>query len=32
VGYRGFLTVWPDPAGDSRAQFTAIVNRLKTIS
>ncbi len=29
IGYHGFLTVWPDPAGDPRSQFSAIVNRLK---
>jgi sugar phosphate isomerase/epimerase len=31
IGYRGFLTVWPDPARDPRGQFTAIVERLKHI-
>jgi sugar phosphate isomerase/epimerase len=30
VGYSGFLTIWPDPAGDARGQFTAIANRLKS--
>jgi sugar phosphate isomerase/epimerase len=29
VGYRGFLTVWPDPARDPAAQFTAAAERLK---
>jgi sugar phosphate isomerase/epimerase len=29
IGYSGFLTVWPDTAGDARSQFTAVVNRLK---
>ena len=28
IGYQGFLTVWPDPASDPRAQFQAIVSRL----
>jgi sugar phosphate isomerase/epimerase len=28
VGYRGFLTVWPDPAREPGPQFTAVVNRL----
>jgi sugar phosphate isomerase/epimerase len=32
VGYRGFLTVWPDPSSDPRSQFTAIVNRLQQLS
>ncbi|WP_165219807.1 sugar phosphate isomerase/epimerase family protein [Aquisphaera insulae] len=32
VGYRGSLTVWPDPAGDPRAAVTAIAGRLKTLS
>jgi sugar phosphate isomerase/epimerase len=29
VNYRGYLTVWPDPARDPSAQFQAIVERLK---
>jgi len=32
VGYGGFLTVWPDPTGDIRSQFLAIVQRLKSVS
>ena len=28
VGYRGFLTVWPDPAGDPSAGFAATADRL----
>ena len=32
IGYRGFLTVWPDPAGDPRAQFQAVVSRLGRLS
>jgi sugar phosphate isomerase/epimerase len=28
VNYRGYLTVWPDPARDPAAQFNAIVQRL----
>jgi sugar phosphate isomerase/epimerase len=32
IGYAGFLTVWPDPAGDVRGQFLAIVNRLNQLS
>src|SRR5208337_2946097 len=24
IGYRGFLTVWPDPSEDPRARFTAL--------
>jgi sugar phosphate isomerase/epimerase len=29
IGYRGYLTVWPDPSGDPLAQFKAITARLK---
>jgi sugar phosphate isomerase/epimerase len=29
IGYRGYLTVWPDPNGDPLAQFKAITSRLK---
>jgi sugar phosphate isomerase/epimerase len=29
IGYRGYLTVWPDPNGDPLAQFKAITERLK---
>jgi sugar phosphate isomerase/epimerase len=29
IGYSGFLTVWPDPAGDIRGQFTAIATRTR---
>jgi sugar phosphate isomerase/epimerase len=29
VDYRGFLTIWPDPAADQTAQFTALAERLK---
>ncbi len=32
IGYRGFLTVWPDPAADPRAQYEAIVSRLDRLS
>jgi sugar phosphate isomerase/epimerase len=32
IGYRGFLTVWPDPAGDPRVQYEAIVSRLGRLS
>ena len=28
VGYRGFLTVWPDPDRDTASQFKAVVERL----
>lgn len=28
IGYRGFLTVWPDPAEDSRACFSSVSMRL----
>ena len=31
VNYRGYLTVWPDPARDPNAQFTAISDRLKRL-
>jgi sugar phosphate isomerase/epimerase len=29
IGYRGFLTIWPDPGRDPGPQFTAISDRLK---
>jgi sugar phosphate isomerase/epimerase len=29
IGYRGFLTVWPDPSGDVSSQWKALVNRLE---
>jgi sugar phosphate isomerase/epimerase len=29
IAYRGFLTVWPDPARPAGPQFTAIADRLK---
>jgi sugar phosphate isomerase/epimerase len=29
INYRGFLTVWPDPARPAAPQFQAIVERLK---
>ncbi len=29
IGYRGYLTIWPDPDSDPLAQFKAIANRLK---
>jgi sugar phosphate isomerase/epimerase len=32
IGYRGFLTVWPDPVRDPCGQFTAIVSRLNKLS
>ncbi|QEH32636.1 Xylose isomerase-like TIM barrel [Aquisphaera giovannonii] len=32
VGYRGFLTIWPDPAADARTAFNAISGRLKQVS
>jgi sugar phosphate isomerase/epimerase len=28
VGYRGFLTVWPDPASDTPGQWNAMIGRL----
>lgn len=28
IGYRGFLTIWPDPAGDQASQFSSIKARL----
>lgn len=28
IDYRGFLTIWPDPAGDEAAQFRALAERL----
>jgi sugar phosphate isomerase/epimerase len=28
VNYRGYLTVWPDPARDPGSQFAAIADRL----
>jgi sugar phosphate isomerase/epimerase len=31
VNYRGFLTVWPDPARNPAARFTAIQQRLNQI-
>lgn len=31
AGYRGFLTLWPDPADDPRVRFTALVQRLKRL-
>jgi hypothetical protein len=31
IGYSGFLTAWPDPAGDVRGQFLAIVKRLNQV-
>jgi sugar phosphate isomerase/epimerase len=32
IGYSGFLTVWPDPAGEARAQYLAVVNRLNQLA
>jgi sugar phosphate isomerase/epimerase len=32
IGYRGFLTIWPDPSGDPRVQYKAVVNRLGRLS
>ncbi|MGC8642853.1 MAG: sugar phosphate isomerase/epimerase family protein [Isosphaeraceae bacterium] len=32
ISYCGFLTVWPDPADDPRAQFTALQLRLERLS
>jgi len=32
IAYRGFLTVWPAPARDAAAQFTAVSDRLKQLS
>src|SRR5262249_53695326 len=29
INYRGYLTVWPDPASEPGAQLAAIVERLK---
>jgi sugar phosphate isomerase/epimerase len=29
IGYRGYLTVWPDPSSDQGAQFRAMAERLK---
>ena len=29
IGYRGFLTVWPDPSEDPRVQFTTLALRCK---
>jgi L-ribulose-5-phosphate 3-epimerase len=31
VNYRGFLTVWPDPARDPGPQFAAIADRLNAL-
>jgi sugar phosphate isomerase/epimerase len=31
IGYRGFLTLWPEPAEDARAQFNRVVLRLKNL-
>jgi len=31
INYRGFLTIWTDPAYDPAAQFTAIADRLKRL-
>ena len=31
IAYRGFLTVWPDPAADPIRQFDAISQRLKRL-
>jgi hypothetical protein len=28
INYRGFLTVWPDPARPAGPQFTALAERL----
>jgi sugar phosphate isomerase/epimerase len=32
IGYRGFLTIWPDIAPDPRSQLIAVVERLKRLS
>jgi sugar phosphate isomerase/epimerase len=32
VGYGGFLTLWPEPSLDSRAQFSALVLRLQRLN
>ena len=32
IGYSGSLTIWPDPAGDARGQFLAVVQRLNQLS
>jgi sugar phosphate isomerase/epimerase len=32
VGYAGYLTVWPDSAGASADQFTAVVKRLGALA
>src|SRR5262249_35173643 len=29
IGYRGFLTIWPDPARPAGPQFTAMAERFK---
>ncbi len=31
IGYRGFLTVWPDPLQDPRAVFTALSHHLNRL-
>lgn len=31
IGYRGPLTIWPDPAYDAASQFTAMVARLNRL-
>jgi sugar phosphate isomerase/epimerase len=30
IGYRGFLTLWPDPQDDPCAAFTALAHRIKS--
>jgi sugar phosphate isomerase/epimerase len=32
IGYSGFLTIWPDPAGEARGQFLAVVKRLNQLA
>jgi sugar phosphate isomerase/epimerase len=32
IGYHGFLTVWPTPGSPAAAQFSAILQRLKSMS
>ena len=29
INYRGYLTIWPDPARETAAQFTTLADRLK---
>jgi sugar phosphate isomerase/epimerase len=31
INYRGFLTIWPDPARDPGPQFTALATRLREL-